>query len=316
MYEFPYKDAHKLIANISNQPPVIISCAITGGMHGKELNPNLPESLEEQVQAAYDAYNAGASMVHIHRRTAADKSVTSSDPNEYIEVNRLIREKCPDLIINNTGGGGPGMTAEQRAASVFAKPEVMTVDVACWPIHTVFKARPAPLDGRKEDTLVDTAATLTISEAEYFLEKMRENDVVPEIELFDTGNFYYVNHLLKKGLLKAPYWIQFVLGMGNASFPTVKHMIEMLDYVPENSTVGIVAVGASQIPLITVGLAMGLHIRVGLEDNLYESKGVLAKSNAQMVEKAVQLAKAVGRPVATPAQAREMMGVAATPRKW
>ena len=142
---------------LSKLPPLIITCAITGGLHGKEANPNLPEAPEEQVREAYDAYNAGASMVHIHRRNPENPMQMSWKWEELAEINTMVRAKCPDLIINNTCLGGrmlneeTGTIGDRMLASIPAKPEVASLDIHCFCEDMPMKARKAPLFGRDEE---------------------------------------------------------------------------------------------------------------------------------------------------------------------
>jgi 3-keto-5-aminohexanoate cleavage enzyme len=146
---------------------------------------------------------------------------------------------------------------------------------------------------------------------------MHENGVIPEIEVYDTANFAMVSNLINKGLLKPPYWIQLVCGVGGGgSYATMFHLNTMLEYIPEQSVVSVIGVGVSQWPLLAMGISLGLHVRVGMEDNYYIEKGKLAASNAELVRKAVDIAKLLGRPIATPSQAREMIGLPREPRQY
>ena len=313
---FSYHNLTRRSLDISKLPPLIVSVAITGGNHGKEANPNLPETAEEQAQSTFEAYREGASLVHIHRRKADNPAAKSVSPEEYREVNALIREKCPDIIINNTGGGGAGMTIMEKFAPVNARPEIQSIDLASFPLRMTYKARKAPLFGRDEDIHVDECFGISHAEAEMGIKMMIENDVVPEIELYDTANYHYIANLLQKGLIKPPFWIQFVMGVAGGSYPTMFHLQNMLEYVPDGAVVSLLGVGVSQWPLLAMAMSLGLHVRVGMEDNIYIEKGILASSNAELVRKAVDMAKILGRPIATPAQAREIIGLPQTPRQY
>ncbi|MCD8152907.1 MAG: 3-keto-5-aminohexanoate cleavage protein, partial [Clostridiales bacterium] len=197
-----------------------------------------------------------------------------------------------------------------KCAAVFAKPELMSIDLACWPLKLHYKARKAPLFGRDEDVYIDQVFGISHAEAEKTMEYMNQYDVRPAIEVYDTANFEMVQNLLRKDLLKPPYWFDFVLGVGGGgSYATPYHLMTMLEYLPEDSLVSVIAVGASQWPLLATAIAMGCHVRVGMEDNIYIEKGKLASSNAELVRKVVDIAKILGRPIATPAEAREIMGL-------
>lgn len=287
--------------------PAIITCAITGGMHGKEANPNLPETLDEQVQAAVDAYNAGASMVHIHRREPDNLAVCTDNYELYLEVNARIREKCPDLIINNTAMGGrfyyegePGFR-NYALPSTGARPEVTSIDL----FTTLYL-----LPGRPR-----TAYTMHATDCIDVIKICEEHGVKPEFECTSVNDLKVFNGLIAKHDCKdKPYWFQLLVN-GQGTLPSPTAISEFASQLPENSMLGVIGIGASQFPVVAMGLAMGHNVRVGLEDNVYYRKGELATSNAQLVERAVRLAKEIGRPIATPAQAREMMGLGA-PRQY
>lgn len=300
-------------------PPLIISVAVTGGVHGKESNPNLPETPEEQAQQAYEAYKAGASIVHIHARDPKTGYASpSTNPEHYREINRRIRELCPDIIINNTTGGGLGLSTEERMRSLEADPEIASLNMGPLAWRAILKKREPPLTGRSEDVLMDSVWPPTFSwrETELFAQRMLEKNIKPELEVYHQGQFQLVYNLMEKNLLKKPYWIQLVLGAPSAALPTPANIISMLSHVPPDSMVSVAAIGPFQLPLTTIAIAMGLNIRVGLEDNIYYRRGEQAKSNAQLVERAVRVAKELNREIATPAQAREMLGLSKEPKQY
>lgn len=306
-------------SGLANFSPLIVTCALTGGNHGKEANPNLPETPEEQAQQAYDAYNAGASMVHVHRRSSANPAVMTADPEEYTEVNRMIRAKCPDIIINNTAGGGKmrmpnGAISPAFTVSISAKPEVCSIDISNFVAAGVLKKRQPPLTGRDEDQPVEFAYGLLPSEAAAALQMMKENGCKPEFECFDIGDLQYLKSFIRAGLVDDPYLVQMVFGEAT-NYPTIDYMQTAMNCMPDNSIFGTIAVGATQFPLLAAAIVLGGNVRVGMEDNVYISKGELATGNGQLVEKIVRIAKELGRPIATPEQAREMLGLGA-PRQY
>ena len=280
-----------------NLPPAVLSVAITGGMHTKKANPNLPELIDEQVQQVYDAYNAGAVLVHIHTRDPENPSKMSMDPNTYMEINARIREKCPDIIINNTFVGARMFFKDKPAAPVWqvsapAMPEVASVDLCRLTYDDCFVFA---------QTWPDTVENL---------ELLEKYGAKPELELFDLGDIKYLNKMLKAGLLKEPHWIQLIMN-GNGVTPCLESIQYAEKMLPEQSLLSILGIGAVQTPLAAAALIMGHHVRTGMEDNVYYAKGELATSNAQLVERIVRIANDLGRPLATPAQAREMMGLGA-----
>lgn len=308
---------------LSELPPAIITCAITGGNAGKEVNPNLPETLEEQVQACVEAYEAGASMVHIHRRSPENPCQVTMKPEEYIEINRLVREKCPDIIINNNCTGGRMRTSDTtlgdlRMTSVTAGPEVASLDTSNYCSKIRLPKREPPLFGRDEETWKHNYYSITDDEAMYVAGEMIKNGTKPEFECFSIADFHYVNRMTKMGYKDpygGPHLVQYVFTPGSG-WPTSQYLDMLVSALPRDCVLGIIATGAQQWSILAQALCKGLHVRVGMEDNLYIERGRLAKSNGELVEKIVRIAKELGRPVATPAQAREMLGLPATPKTW
>lgn len=301
-------------------PPLIISCAITGGIHGKEANPNLPETPEEQVQSAYEAYNAGASLIHIHRRASHDLSIMSQSADEFLEVNAMMRAKMSDVIINNTCIGGRfADVANQKLgpslwASLPARPEVASIDVAAVSTKMKIGARKAPLVPEKDEYIFNFDYIMSQDDAIATAKEFIKYDIKPELELFDLGNIKYIYNLIDAGLIKGPHWVQMLFG-GNGIFPTPDNMLAAARLLPKDSLFSVIGIGACQTAMITLAMILGHHVRVGLEDNVFYGPRELATSNAQLVERVVRIAKELGRPIATPAQAREMMGLGA-PRQY
>lgn len=324
-YIFDYSSAsgylERSLKGIANLPPLIISVAITGSGHGKEANPNLPETPEEQAEQAYEAYKAGATSVHVHRRKGDNPAENSFATEDYIEVNALIREKCPDIIINNTSAGGrlrfgdDERVGEQMLFSIYARPELASFDTSNYSSRVVRKARKPPLTGRPEETTAEYSFSMTPTEAERVAKLMREYDVKPEFEIFDTGDLHYLYRLINAGLVDKPYWVQLVMSPRH-TFPEPSYLLTMLQRTPPGSLVSVIGVGIPQLAMITMAMILGCHVRVGMEDNIYIEKGKLAESNAEFVEKVVRLAKELGRDIATPQQARKMIGLSETPRQY
>lgn len=301
--------------------PVIISCAITGALQGKEINPNIPETLEEQVQSTYDAYNAGAAMVHIHRRDPQNTSIMSTNYHDYEEVNRGIREKCPDIIVNNTCVGAHRCDSAAmhmgppQFGSLGAHPEVASLDLSPCSTRMIKKARPG-FPGREIDTPWNWQIMISPDEMVEAADKMTQDGAKLEMEIFGVDHVRYVRHVIQNTPgLRAPHWVSMIVGGGNGVWPIPDNLIRAGQMLPEDCMLNIIGIGACQTAIMTMAICMGYHIRVGLEDNAYFGYGQLADSNAQLVERAVTIARLLGRPVATPAQAREMLGLD-TPRQY
>lgn len=288
---------------------------------GKEVNPNLPESLEEQVEQTYDAYKAGASIVHIHRRDPENPAEMTRKWKEYREVNIKIREKCPDIINNTAACGrikmGDGEWSPQLLTSIYAEPEIASLDTSCYCSLMKLPKREPPLFGRDEEIIREMSYVITQTETKYAVDLMREHRVKPEFECFEIGDIHYLNRLVQSGytdLNNGPHLIQFVFTFGS-NWPTSQFLSTVVNAVPRGCLLGIIAPGAMQFPVLAMALVQGLHVRVGMEDNIYIERGKKAVSNAQLVEKIVRIAQELGRPIATPAQARQMLGLGA-PRQW
>lgn len=310
-----YADPYQFMAKVGRQemPPLIITVAVTGGGPGKEQNPNIPETPEEQARATYEAYQAGASMVHIHARDASGAD-TTADPARFREINRRIRELCPDLVIGNSTGAGLNIPRDEVINILEADPEVCSLNMGPIVAKLTLRARKPPLTGRPKDVAVDHVFPVTYGEQERIARRCLEKGIKPECEVYNVSMFYAVDSLIKQDLLKKPYWIQLIFSPNN-QFPTIKGVASMIDCLPPDSMFTMIGIGPFQFLVATMAILAGGHVRVGLEDNLYISKGKLA-TNAQLVEKVVRIARELGREIATPAQTREMLGISRTPKRY
>lgn len=268
---------------------LIISAATTGSRTMKSQTPYVPVTVEEIAQQAIECWRAGAAIVHIHVRD--DYEQVTCDPAKYQAVTDIVRASGSDVIMNWSTGGGAGLTTDaERAASIKLAPEVASFDCG----STNFGA----------GVFINTPAFL-----ESLAVDMGEHLVTPEIEIFDTGMIETAKELIGRGLLQPPHWFQFVLGVRGGAPATARELTHMVDSLPPNSLWSVCAIGRHQLPLNMIAMAMGGHVRTGLEDNIYYSYRVLAESNAQLVERLVRLARELGREIATPDEAREMIGV-------
>jgi 3-keto-5-aminohexanoate cleavage enzyme len=313
-----YNDMQEWIRRIrrGELPPLIITVAITGGIQGRELNPNIPETPDEQAKHAYEAYKAGASIVHIHVRDPKTNYATpTSDPQQIRLVNKKVRELCPDIIINDSTGIGLFTTLEDRLKVLEADPEVASLNVGPVAWKTVLKKR-EPVRMRDEEVDLTWPPNFTWKEAEVLAKKMLEKNVKPEFEIYQQGHFHVLYYLIENNLVKEPYMVQLVMGVPGGELPHYKNLINMLEHVPPNSVVFVAGIGPFQTHLATLAIIMGLHVRVGLEDNIYYRRGELAISNAQFVERIVRIANELGRPVATTEEARKMLGLPKEPKRY
>lgn len=269
---------------------VIITAALTGAVTPKEINPDIPLTPQEIADDAYACWKAGASVVHLHMRD--DEGLGTMNKEKFEETIKLIKQhKDCDVVINCTTSGDNRAGDEERMAHVIAlKPEMASFDAGSfnWMPSGVFMNSPQ------------------------FLEKlgkvMLENDVKPEFEIFDSGMLGIVEYYKKKGLLKEPLHYQFVLGVLGGMPATVENLQYLVNKIPAGSTWSAFGVGKGHMPILYATLALGGHVRVGLEDNVYMSKGIPA-TNVKLVERAAQAIRLIGKEVATPREAREILSL-------
>lgn len=297
-------------------PPMIITCAITGGVQGKEYNENLPETAEEQADQVYEAYKAGAVSVHVHARVPDNLSLTTSNPEDYSRVNRLIRERCPDIIINNTTGGGPWLTTEQRMCCLLADPppDMASLNLGPFMLKMPLKDRKPPITHPRDGFLFDICIPASYADVNLYAKTMKEKGIKPEIELYHSGQYWVFQDLIANGNVDSPYMVQFVMGFQTSSFATPANVLSLINELPPNSMFALIGVGQFQIPMNVLGIILGGHVRVGLEDNLYYRKGEKIKSNAQVVTRIKRIAEEMNREIASVAQAREMLGLPPKPK--
>lgn len=275
---------------------LIITAALTGGIHGNKANPALPEQPGEIIRDAVECRNAGAAIVHLHARDTEGRGV--GDPAVFREMNEGIRERC-DVVVQNTTGG-PGIPVEERISSLDAGPEMASLNMG----SVVFFV------GSRENPREQLFMNLR-SEIEAFARAMLERGVKPELEVYNPSMFGEVENLIENGLLVKPYYVNFVMNVGGmGGYPgTPKNLITMTEHLPDGAVFNVSGVGRAQLALNTMSIILGGHARVGLEDNVFYRKGEPARGNAQFVERIVRLAGELGREVASPDEARKLLGI-------
>jgi 3-keto-5-aminohexanoate cleavage enzyme len=268
---------------------LIISAATTGSWPTKAQNPNLPTSPEEIARAAVDCAAAGAAIVHIHVRD--DNERVTCDPARYARVRELVTAAGSDVVINMSTGGGAGQTTdEERMAPVTLSPEIASFD--CGSVNF------------GERVFINSPSFLR-----ELAQRMKQRGVKPEIECFEPGHVWNALRLIDEGLLEPPFWFQFVLGVRGGSPPEVKQLHHLVEMLPPGAHWSVCGIGRAQLPLGMAAMAMGGHVRTGLEDNIYYRKGELASSNAQLVARVARIAAELGRSLATPNQVRALLGL-------
>lgn len=275
---------------------VIITVAQTGAwpLVTKALNPDVPEQPDEIAESAYACFQEGAAICHIHARDKEGKS--TGDKEVFQKIHDRIRSKC-NIIIQDSTGGGPNLSLEQRIECLHAKPEMASLNMgSLMRISGQFKG---------------IAWSNMPEDIETYVTRMREVGAKPEMEIYNHGMFRDVQNIIKKGLVEKPYYVNFVMGMTyqGAVEATPQHLNSLLEFLPQDSIFNVTAVGAAQVPLTTMAMILGGCIRVGMEDNLYYRKGELAKNNAQLVARAVRIARELNKEPATPDEARKILEI-------
>lgn len=267
---------------------LIITAAISGAEVTKEMNPAVPYTIDEIVREAKSACDAGASIIHLHVRW--DDGTPTQDKGRFKEAIDAIKKACPEVIILPSTGGAVGMSPEERLQPIELKPEIASLDCGTCNFG--------------DSIFVNTEATIHM-----FAEKMKTLGVKPELECFEKGMIDNAFKLYKKGLVNEPLHFNIVLGVNGAMTATARDLIYMVESLPKDTTWCATGIGKCEFDIATLALVMGGHVRVGFEDNLYLEKGVLAKSNGALVEKVVKLANILNREIATPKDARKILGL-------
>jgi 3-keto-5-aminohexanoate cleavage enzyme len=269
--------------------PVIITCAITGAETTRERQPHLPITPQEQAIAAEEAVRAGASIIHLHVRE--DDGKPSQRVERFEESIRAIRSRTPGVIIQISTGGAVGESIENRAKPLSLKPEMASLNLGTMNFgDDVFYNHPKDIVG--------------------LAAKMHQYGVMPELEIYETGMLESALRLAKQGILREPLHFQFVLGVPGGMSGDARNLVHLVSMLPSPDLHwGVAGVGRFQLPLAVQALVMGGHVRVGFEDNIFYKKGEVAKSNAQLVERITRIANELGREVATPEQARKLLGI-------
>jgi len=268
---------------------LIITCAISGAEVTKEQNPYVPYTIDEMVREAYLAYQAGAAIIHLHVRK--DDGTPTQSKVRYEKVIKAIRKKCPDVIIQPSTGGAVGMSRDERLKPTLLNPEMCTLDCGT-------------LNFGGDDIFVNTE-----NDIKYFAEKIYSRNIFPELECFEKGHVDMVLRLHKKGFIKDPMHFSFVLGINGGMTGEQRDVQFLRESIPQECTFSVAGIGKYEFSLAEYAIKHGGHVRVGLEDNLFVEKGVLAKGNAELVQKVVSMAKTHGRAIATPDEARRILGI-------
>lgn len=274
--------------------PLIITCAVVGAELTREHTPYLPLTPREIAEEAARAHEAGAAMVHLHGRDP-QSGAASQDAAVYAAILRELRRRAPRAIAQVSTGGAVGMSLEQRCGPLEVdgdlRPEMATL--TCGTVNFGDEVFENPLPAIRA-----------------IASRLRARGIQPEIEIFDAGHLDTALALAAEGVLDPPLHVDFVLGVRGAMAASERNLRFVVEGLPAGWSWSVAGIGRHQLPLAELAIAWGGHVRVGLEDNIYLKKGALAPGNAPLVERAVQLARAAGRPIAGPREARRLLRLA------
>ena len=294
----------------------IVTAAITGAVNTPTMSPYLPITPKQIIDEILAVHSAGGTVCHVHvRDPKTGHPVTDLDM--FREIASTVKERC-DIILCLTTGGGAGMTSEERVKPIIAlKPELGSLNAGSlnygfFPIKEKFKDwkfewEPAFL-GMTEDFIFTNTFKGLRQYSEFFV----KSETKPELEVYDAGMINNIAYLISRRYLQKPVYIQFVMGVLGGITPSPQNLLFMIDYAKRligDFQFSVCATGRSQFEMCTQSLLLGGHVRVGLEDNLFLEKGVLAKSNAEQVTKIIRIARELGIEPATPADARKILGL-------
>lgn len=263
---------------------LIITAAICGAEVSKKNNPHVPYTIDEIATEAQCAYNAGASIIHLHVRE--DDGTPTQDKLRFQLCMEEIKRRCPKVIIQPSTGGAVGMSNDERLQPIYLLPEMATLDCGT-------------CNFGGDDIFVNTESTL-----KYFSSQFLSLNIKPELEVFDKGMIDMALRLYKQDYIKAPLHFNFVLGVNGGIGASMRDFEFMQGSIPEGSTFTASGIGKYEFSVAAMSILSGGHVRVGFEDNIYISKGTLAKSNGELVEKVVRISKELGREISDPEEAR------------
>lgn len=265
---------------------VIITIAPLGNVPTKAMNPNVPITPDEIAEDIYRCYNAGASLAHLHARDGEGKPTTSS--KVFGEIMEKVIAKCNVITQISTGARG-GKTMEDRAEPLACNPEMASLATG-------------------SSNFVSSVNANSPDAIEFMAKRMLDSNIKPEIEAFDVAMIGNAEFLAKRGLLKEPLHLNMVMNVPGSIKGTPKNLLHMVESLPKGSTFTVCGIGKTHVDMITMGIILGGHVRVGLEDVLDMGNGEVA-TNVALVERAVRIIRELGKEVATPEEARKILSL-------
>ncbi len=268
---------------------VIITAAISGAEVTQEMNPAVPYTIDQYVREAKLAHEAGAAIIHLHARF--DDGTPTQDRERFRVIIDAIQAACPEVIIQPSTGGATGMTAEERLQPTELNPEMASLDCGT-------------MNFGGDDIFVNTENMII-----EFAARMHERGIKPELECFDKSHVDMALRLVRKGYIQPPLHFNFVLGVNGGATGTPRDLLFLKESLPEGATFTVTGIGRCQLDMNVMGMLLGGHVRVGFEDNLKYNRQRNAVSNAEFVERIVRIAKELNLEIATPAEARQILGM-------
>ncbi len=283
---------------MSTSDKAIITCAMSGAVTTRAQCPAIPYTLEDYANEAKRAYEAGAAIVHIHARD--DDGTPTYSPERYAAIGDAIRKACPIILNFSTGTIDPEVKKADHVRAY--KPEIGALNMG--------SMNYAKYNSKRKSWVFNFVFENRFEDIQYLIGMMNEAGVKPELECFDTGHVHSVEPLVDMGILKGKLDFSLIMGVVGGIKATARHLAFQADNLPEGSTWKVVGISRDQWMLCAAALSLGGNVRVGLEDNFYLPNGEMAKSNGELVEKAAQMARDTGRSIATPDEARAILGLA------
>ena len=278
---------------MSQQDKVIITCALTGGIHGKEANPHLPEQPDEIVAQGIAAWREGAAILHVHARLPDGGNTMDQ------QIFQSIHERLcahTDAIVQLTTGGSPLLPVEERLNTVLLAPEMCSLNLGL--LNFFIRGQQVFFSNHRSDI-------------ERFAREMAVRGIKPELEAYNEAMIEEAEYLIATGILAPPYIINFVLHTPTQGGlrGTPRNLMGMFERLPGGVLGNVSSMGRTQLPITTMALAMGLNIRVGMEDNVFYRRGEMVENNARLVARTVRIARELERHPASPDEARTILGL-------
>jgi 3-keto-5-aminohexanoate cleavage enzyme len=282
---------------MSTSDKVIITCAMSGAVTTRAQCPAIPYTLEDYAMEAKRAYDAGAAVVHIHARD--DDGAPSYATERFAAIGDAIRKVCPIILNFSTGTIDPEVKKAEHVKAY--KPEIGALNMG--------SMNYAKYNAKRKSWVFNFVFENRFDDIQYLITMMNEAGVKPELECFDTGHVHSVEPLVDMGLLKGNLDFSLIMGVVGGIKATARHLAFQAENLPPGSTWKVVGISRDQWMLCAAALSLGGNVRVGLEDNFYLPNGEMAKSNGELVDKVAQMARDTGRTIATPDEARAILGL-------